>query len=156
MAPGEPPLRLAVKRLPHAFLPPEIPLPTLATPGAAGFDLQAAVTDDVVVAVGARVRVPTGLTLAVPLGHEGQVRPRSGRAWNEGLTVLNAPGTVDSDYRGEVQVLLVNLGQGPVTIRRGERIAQLVVCPVPRVEVVEVESLDTTVRGAGGFGHTGA
>lgn len=150
------PLLVAVRRLPHALSPTEIPLPSRATAGSAGFDLRAAVVDGLTLAPGARVRVPTGLVLAIPAGYEGQVRPRSGRAWNEGLTVLNAPGTIDSDYRGELQVLLVNLGQVPVVIHRGERIAQLVVAPVVVVALEEVDGIEATDRGTGGFGHTGS
>lgn len=156
MSASSPPLTVAVRRLPHALSPTELPLPARATAGAAGFDLCAAVVEPLLVAPGARVRVPTGLVLALPAGHEGQVRPRSGRAWNEGLTVLNAPGTIDADYRGEVQILLVNLGQAPVSICRGERIAQLVVAPVLAVALEEVETLEPTDRGPGGFGHTGS
>ncbi len=102
-----------------------------------------------------RVLIPTGLSLAIPAGYEGQIRPRSGWALKHGITVLNAPGTIDSDYRGEVQILLVNLGQAPVTIKSGERIAQLVIAPVTSAQIHEVEVLDDTARGAGGFGHTG-
>ncbi len=146
---------LECRRLAGAAAPDPLPLPARATAGAAGLDLSAAVREDVEIAPGARALIPTGFALALPLDHEGQVRPRSGRAWREGLTVLNAPGTVDCDYRGEVQVLVVNLGAAPVIVRRGERIAQLVVVPVPRVRVREVETLPPTPRGAGGFGHTG-
>ena len=131
-------------------------MPSYATPGAAGLDLAAAVRAPVTLVPGERALVPTGFALALPTGYEGQVRPRSGRALRDGLTVLNAPGTIDEDFRGELQVLMVNLGQAPVVIERGERVAQLVVARVARVECVEVERLDTTVRGAGGFGHTGA
>lgn len=148
--------RVAVRRLPHALAPTELPLPSRATALAAGFDLRAAVTEQLSVEPGARVRVPTGLELAIPPGFEGQVRPRSGRAWQDGLTVLNAPGTIDADYRGELQVLLVNLGQAGVEITRGDRIAQLVICPVVDAVLDEVATLDPTSRGAGGFGHTGA
>lgn len=129
------------------------PLPVYMSPGAAGMDLMADV-DAVELGPGARALVPTGIALALPHGYEGQVRPRSGLAVRSGLTVLNAPGTIDSDYRGEVQVLLVNLGQEAVTVRRGERIAQLVVAPVVRVDWDEAASLDATERGAGGFGST--
>jgi dUTP pyrophosphatase len=147
---------IAVRRLPHALAPTVLPLPSRATPGSAGFDVQAAVGESLRIEPGARVRVPTGLVLALPEGYEVQVRPRSGRAWNEGLTVLNAPGTVDSDYRGELQVILVNLGAVAVTIHRGERIAQLVVAPVLAASFVPADALDETGRGDGGFGHTGA
>lgn len=149
---GEPSLR--VLRLPHSE---GLPLPTYATEGAAGLDLYAALPEDTlwVLAPGERAAVPTGLVVAVPQGYEGQVRARSGRALREGLTVLNAPGTIDADYRGELQVLLVNLGQAPLVVRRGERIAQLVVCPVARVAVCAVDALDVTPRGTAGFGSTG-
>ena len=149
-------MRVAIRRLSHARMPTELPMPIRASAGAAGFDLHAAVTEPSIVAPGERVRVPTGLVMALPPGYEGQVRPRSGRAWADGLTVLNAPGTIDSDYRGELLVLLVNLGQRAVTISRGDRIAQLVVAPVLQVEFDEVEALDETGRGEGGFGHSGA
>lgn len=143
---------IRVTRLAHAR---GLPLPRYETGGAAGLDLVAAVEAEVEIAPGARLAVPTGLVVAVPVGYEGQVRARSGRALREGLAVLNAPGTIDSDYRGELRVLLVNLGTDPVVIRRGERIAQLVVAPVVRVDVVEVATLDATPRGGGGFGSTG-
>ena len=142
-----------IKRLPHAQ---DLPLPAYETAGAAGLDLRAALPErDLELVPGARCLVPTGLVLALPPGSEGQVRPRSGLALRHGVTVLNAPGTIDADYRGEVQVLLVNLGQQPFTIRHGDRIAQLVVAPVAQARLVEVHSLDDTVRGAGGFGSTG-
>jgi dUTP pyrophosphatase len=142
-----------IKRLPHAQ---DLPLPAYETAGAAGLDLRAALPErDLELVPGARSLVPTGLVLALPPGSEGQVRPRSGLALRHGVTVLNAPGTIDADYRGEVQVLLVNLGQQPFTIRHGDRIAQLVVAPVAQARLVEVQSLDDTVRGAGGFGSTG-
>lgn len=131
----------------------DLGLPTYATAGSAGLDLRAA--EAVTIASLGRARVSTGLAIALPQGWEGQVRPRSGLAWRHGLTVLNAPGTIDSDYRGEVQVLLVNLGSEPVTLARGERVAQLVVAPVARAELVSVDALEITPRGAGGFGHTG-
>jgi len=118
-------------------------------------DVVAAVEEPLVVEPGNRVAVPTGLAVAVPSGFELQVRPRSGLAWRNGLTVINAPGTVDCDYRGEVKVLLVNLGNTPVTLARGERIAQWVVAPVVQVTLDEVTELDATDRGEGGFGHTG-
>jgi dUTP pyrophosphatase len=118
-------------------------------------DLAADVPDDLVLAPGARALVPTGLAFAIPEGFEVQVRPRSGLAIRHGLTVLNTPGTIDSDYRGEVKVILVNLGSEPVTVRRGDRIAQAVVAPVVQAVVMEVENLDETGRGSGGFGSTG-
>ncbi len=132
-----------------------VPLPRYQTDGAAGMDLHAAIAAPIVVPPLGRVRVPTGLVFAIPLSFEGQVRPRSGLASRSGLTVLNAPGTVDSDYRGEVQVLLVNLSDAPVTIAPLERIAQLVIAPVARAELVLVASLPGTARGSGGLGSTG-
>jgi dUTP pyrophosphatase len=139
-------------QLPHGE---GLPLPAYQSAGAAGMDLVAAVDDTLIIEPGRWAMVPTGLSLAIPDGFEGQVRPRSGLAARHGVTVLNAPGTVDSDYRGEVKVLLVNLGGAPFAIRRGDRIAQLVVAPVTRVRMQAVESLDETERGAGGFGSTG-
>lgn len=147
-------LALRVLRLPHGE---GLPLPAYATAGAAGLDLYAALpaAKPLELSPGARAAVPTGLVAAIPAGHEGQVRARSGSALRDGLAVLNAPGTVDEDYRGELKVLLVNLGDATVTLRRGDRIAQLVVCPVTRVAVTAVESLEDTARGGGGFGSTG-
>ena len=146
-------VEIAVVRLPHGA---GLALPAYASGGAAGMDLLAAVDADLVLLPGARAAVPTGLAIAIPDGHEAQVRPRSGLALKHGLTVANAPGTIDSDYRGELKVLLVNLGDAPVTIARGMRIAQLVVAPVTRATWREVASLDTTPRGHGGFGSTGS
>ena len=146
-------LRVPIVRVRAAAEP--LPLPRYMTPGAAGLDLMADVQDDVTLAAGDRCLVPTGIALAIPPGYEGQVRPRSGLAVRQGLTLLNAPGTVDADYRGEVQVLLVNLGREPVRIQRGDRIAQLVVAPVTRIEWAETATLAGTDRGAGGFGSTG-
>lgn len=131
------------------------PLPERATAHAAGFDLRADLPGDLVVPPGGRTAVPTGLALEIPEGFEGQVRPRSGLAIRHGLTVANAPGTIDADYRGEVKVLLVNLGSEAVTIRPGDRIAQLVVHRLPEVVLVEADALRETGRGRGGFGHTG-
>lgn len=130
-------------------------LPAYATPGSAGMDLAAALEAPIALAPGERVAVPTGLALALPEGYEGQVRPRSGLALRLGVTIANAPGTIDSDYRGEVRVVLVNLGREPATIRPGDRIAQLVVAPVARVAWVETTTLPESGRGAGGFGSTG-
>lgn len=141
-----------VQVLPHGQ---GLPLPTYATPGAAGADVCAAVERDVVVPPGGRVAIPTGLVVAVPEGYEMQVRPRSGLALRHGITVANAPGTVDSDYRGEVKVILVNLGTEPFVVRRGDRIAQLVVAPVVRASFTKAEGLSATARGEGGFGSTG-
>lgn len=147
------PLSLAVEVLPHGQ---GLPLPAYATPGSAGLDLAAALEAPLVLAPGARALVPTGLRLAIPPGHEGQVRPRSGTALKQGLTVLNAPGTIDSDYRGELKVLLVNLGSEPITLERGQRVAQMVIAPVTQARIVSLASLDATARGAGGFGSSGA
>jgi dUTP pyrophosphatase len=130
-------------------------LPRYATEAAAGLDLCAALEAPLTLAPGARCAVPTGLALELPEGCEGQVRPRSGLALKHGVTVLNSPGTIDEDYRGELQVLLVNLGQEPHVIQPGDRIAQLVIAPVLRARVVEVETLSSSSRGAGGFGSTG-
>jgi len=130
-------------------------LPSYASSGAAGADLRAAVEVDLEIAPGDRAAVPTGLILEIPAGWEGQVRPRSGLAIRHGLTVVNAPGTIDSDYRGELKALLVNLGSEVVTIHRGDRIAQLLVTPAPQAEFIETDALETTDRGDGGFGSTG-
>ena len=145
-------VELAFWALPHFG---DLPLPAYATDGAAGMDVVAAVQDDLVLAPGARFAVPTGLATAVPAGHEVQVRPRSGLALRHGVTVANAPGTIDSDYRGELMVLLVNLGDADFTVSRGMRVAQLLLAPVTRAVPRLVESLDDTVRGSGGFGSTG-
>ncbi len=144
------PVRVAVTRVPGRGEP--LPLPRYMTAGAAGMDLQAAA--DVELAPGDRALVPTGLAIALPAGFEAQVRPRSGLAVRAGLTLLNSPGTIDADYRGEVQVLVINLGSERVRIGRGDRIAQLVVAPVARCEWNEVDALPQTARGSGGFGST--
>jgi len=145
---------VAVRRLPHGE---GLPLPAYETDQAAGMDLRAAVPEDeaLTLAPGARAAVPTGLAMALPAGFEAQVRPRSGLALKAGITCLNTPGTIDADYRGEVKVILINLGQEPFVIRRGERIAQMVVAPVVQATWAEVDDLDETARGAGGFGSTG-
>ncbi|PZO05655.1 MAG: dUTP diphosphatase [Alphaproteobacteria bacterium] len=145
---------LRIQRLPHAE---GLALPAYETTGSAGMDLRAAVPEDAPLRLepGTRVLVPTGLKIALDEGYEAQVRPRSGLALKHGLTCLNSPGTIDSDYRGEVGVILINHGHEPFVIRRGERIAQMVVARHEQVEVVEVETLDDTVRGTGGFGSTG-
>jgi len=143
---------VALRRLPGNG---DLPIPARATPGSAGFDLRACVEGEVTLAPGARALVPTGFAIAIPAGYEGQVRPRSGLALRQGLTMLNTPGTIDSDYRGEVAVVAVNLGQQPVTIRRGDRIAQLVIAPVAESRLEETGELPGTGRGVGGFGHTG-
>ncbi len=131
-------------------------LPSYQTPGSAGMDLRAAVESTRMIDPGVRMAIPTGLKIAIPDGYEAQIRPRSGLAIKKGLTVVNAPGTIDADYRGEVGVLLINLGQEPVEIARGMRIAQMVIAPVVQVELDPVASLDETERGAGGFGSTGS
>ena len=143
-----------ITRLPHGV---DLPLPSYQSAHAAGLDLIAAVPQDapLTLAPGARALVPTGIAIALPEGHEAQVRPRSGLAARHGLTVLNAPGTIDADYRGEVQVLLINLGSEAVGVTRGMRIAQLVIAPVARAQLREQPALDTTGRGKGGFGSTG-
>jgi dUTP pyrophosphatase len=146
-------LQVEIQTLPHDE---GLSLPAYATPDSAGMDLRAAVEEPVVLEPGKRALVPTGLRIALLPGYEAQIRPRSGLAIKEGITVANAPGTVDSDYRGEVQVGLVNLSDAPYTIRRGDRIAQMVVAPVTRVAWRPVASLDETERGAGGFGSTGS
>ena len=143
-----------VCRLPHGT---DLLLPTYQSAGAAGCDLVAAVAaeEPLVLMPGARAAIPTGVAFALPDGYEGQVRPRSGLAQRSGVTVLNAPGTIDADFRGEVLVLLVNLGDAPVTVRRGDRIAQLVIAPVTRARLTETDTLPATSRGAAGFGSTG-
>ena len=143
---------IAVVRLPHAA---DLPLPSYATEGAAGMDLLAAVSDPVVVAPGARALVPTGLRVALPPGHELQVRPRSGLALKHGIVLPNSPGTIDEDYRGELQVIVLNAGAEPFTVERGMRIAQAVLAPVTRAAWREVEALPESARGVGGFGSTG-
>lgn len=143
---------VSVQRLPHAA---DLDLPRYATAHSAGMDLQAALATDLVITPGGRVLVPTGLAIALPEGYEAQIRPRSGLALKQGLTVLNSPGTIDADYRGEVQVIIANLGTEPVTLTRGMRIAQMIVAPYSRVVWDEADSLSTTARGSGGFGSTG-
>lgn len=137
-------------------LRPDAIIPRYMSAAAAGLDLAAAVDTPVVIAPGCWAVIPTGLAITVPLGHEAQVRPRSGLAANHGLTCLNAPGTIDADYRGEVKVILVNHGPSPFIVKHGERIAQLVIAPVTRAEILVVAELDETARGVGGFGSTGA
>jgi dUTP pyrophosphatase len=146
---------LKLKRLPHAD---GLALPDYETTGAAGMDLRAAVLEDAPLTLkpGMRDAVPTGLIMEIPIGFEGQVRPRSGLALKYGVTCLNSPGTIDSDYRGEVKVILANLGSQDFVITRGMRIAQLVIAPVTRVEIVEIEEASDTQRGTGGFGSTGS
>ncbi len=146
-------MKIAITRLSAATN--DVPLPGYATEGSAGMDIRAAVDADMTVAPGATVLVPTGFAIAVPPGFEAQVRPRSGLAIKHGVGVLNSPGTIDSDYRGEVRIILTNFGKEAFVIRRGERIAQMVIAPFVRAEWEERDSLEDTQRGAGGFGHTG-
>ncbi len=145
-------MKLAILRLPHAA---DLPLPSYATEGSAGLDLLAAVDAEIVLQPGERKLVPTGLSIALPLGYEAQVRPRSGLALNHGITLINAPGTVDSDYRGEVKCPMVNHGDAPFHITRGMKIAQMIIARHEIAELEEVSELPTSARGAGGFGSTG-
>ena len=140
-----------IERLAHAV---DFPLPSYATPASAGLDLRAAIANPIELAPGGRALIPTGIRIALTADHEAQVRPRSGLALKQGLTVLNAPGTIDADYRGEISVILINHSSEPAAINRGDRIAQLVVAPITRI-VWREEALDKTVRGTGGFGSTG-
>lgn len=133
----------------------DLPLPDYASPGSAGLDLRAAPPQDILLQPGEYTLVPTGLKIEIPENFEGQVRPRSGLALKHGITLLNTPGTIDSDYRGEVKVILINLGREPYTIKRGDRIAQLILAGVSRAQVVKVSELSDTRRGGGGFGHSG-
>lgn len=144
------PITIQLKRLGHGT---DLPAPAYASDGAAGLDVVAA--EDIDLAAGARHAVATGFAIAIPAGYEVQVRPRSGLALKHGVTCLNTPGTIDSDYRGEVKVILANLGRDTFAVRRGDRIAQLVPAPVQRAQFAEVEALEDTVRGEGGFGSTG-
>jgi dUTP pyrophosphatase len=148
-------IEVRLTRLAHGN---DLPLPSYQSAHAAGVDLLAAVpaTAPVTLIAGERALVPTGIAIALPEGYEAQVRPRSGLAARHGLTVLNSPGTIDADYRGEIRVLLANLGSAAVTITRGMRVAQMVIAPVVRADIVEVASLDNTKRGSGGFGSTGS
>ncbi len=147
-------VRIGIKRLAHAA---DLPLPRYQSDGAAGLDFLAAIAADapVTLAPGARALIPTGLVLQLPEGFEAQVRPRSGLALHSGVTVLNAPGTIDADYRGEVGIILINHGATPFVVERGARIAQLIVAPVSRAELVEIDAIASSARGAGGFGSTG-
>jgi len=133
----------------------DIPLPSYETEHAAGMDVRASVTEPLTLAPGQRALVPTGLRIALPEGYEAQIRPRSGLAIKHGISLLNSPGTIDADYRGEIRIIIANLGQEPFTIARGDRIAQMIVAPVTKVAWKSVDTLDETKRGAGGFGHTG-
>ena len=150
---GDSPSIVRVMRMPSGR---DLPTPERATAHAAGFDLRACVSADTTVAAGERVLVPTGIALALPEGYEAQIRPRSGLALKHGVTLLNSPGTIDADYRGEVAVIVINHGTEPFVVRRGDRIAQLVVARVPEVVIEDVDLLPETARGAGGFGHTGS
>jgi dUTP pyrophosphatase len=145
------PVQIRLKRVGHV----EVPLPDYQTAGSVGLDLRAAIEAPLTLQSGERELVPTGIALGIPAGYEGQVRPRSGLSLREGLTVLNSPGTIDSDFRGGIGVVLINLGKRAVTIKPLDRIAQLVVVPVARAELVLVDELDTTARGSGGYGSTG-
>ena len=148
------PVVIAVKRVRADCA--DIPLPDYMTDGSVGMDLYAALSEPVTLRPFGRALVPTGIALQLPPGFEAQVRPRSGLAWRKGVTLLNAPGTIDTDYRGEVQVVLINLGESEHTVHRGDRVAQMIVAPVARASLREVDRLDESVRGAGGFGHTGS
>ena len=145
-------MNILIRRLAHAA---DLPLPAYQTAESAGMDLSAAVTEPVLMGAGTRALVPTGLQIALPDGFEAQVRPRSGLALKQGVTVLNSPGTIDADYRGEIAVILINLGTEPVEITRGMRIAQMVIAPVTRANLQEVSILPNSERGGGGFGSTG-
>jgi len=144
-------MQVYIKRL-HSF---DLPLPRYMTAGAAGVDLYAAVEQDVAIAPGGRVLIPTGIAIALPENYEAQIRPRSGLALKHGLTLLNTPGTIDWDYRGEIKVIVINLGDKEYILQRGERIAQMIFNRVEKAELIEVQELDDTNRGAGGLGHTG-
>ncbi len=145
-------VQISVKTLPHFE---GLELPKYQTEGSAGLDLSAACREDIVIGCGERKLVPTGICIALPLDYEAQIRPRSGLALKNGITLPNSPGTIDSDYRGEIQVILLNLGQEPFTVKRGTRIAQMVIAPVVKASLQIVDNLDNTVRASGGFGHTG-
>jgi dUTP pyrophosphatase len=144
-------MKINIQRL-HSH---DLPLPSYQTPGSAGADLYAAIDEEIIIPVGGRVLVPTGIAISIPPGCEAQIRPRSGLAIKHGLTLLNTPGTIDSDYRGEIKVIVINLGDKEYTLKRGERIAQMVIAGVIQADFEETSDLDETIRGAGGFGHTG-
>jgi len=146
------PVAVAIRRLPHGA---DLPLPAYATALSAGLDLLAAIEGEVTLAPGERRLVPTGIAIALPEGYEAQVRPRSGLAARHGVTIVNSPGTIDADYRGEIQLIMINHGQAPFAVGRGERMAQLVIAPVTRVRWQEAAELPATPRGEGGFGSTG-
>jgi len=145
-------LKISIQRLPHAR---DLPLPSYATAGSAGMDLLAAIDADIELRPGARIAVPTGIAFALPDGYEAQIRPRSGLALNHGITLLNAPGTIDSDYRGEVKVIVINLGDTPFRIARSMKIAQMVIARHERAQLIETGELPATARAVGGFGSTG-
>ena len=145
-------MKVLVQRFPHAA---DLPLPAYATSGSAGLDLLAAVHEDIEIKPGARAGIPCGIAIALPNGYEAQVRPRSGLALNHGITLLNAPGTIDSDYRGEIKAILINHGDGTFRVTRGMKIAQMVIAPVTQVAFEEAAELSQTARAAGGFGSTG-
>ncbi len=147
-------IKIKVKRVREN--PREIPLPRYMTPSSSGMDLCAAISEEVVLRSGERKLIPTGIAVSIPKGYEGQVRPRSGLALRNGVTLVNTPGTIDADYRGEIGVLLINLGSQPFTVKRGDRIAQFVISPVCHAALEWAEELDDTARSDGGFGHTGA
>ncbi len=146
------PTKILIQHLPHAR---DLPLPSYATPGSAGLDLLAAVDTEIELKPGARTAVPSGIVIALPENYEAQIRPRSGLALNHGVTLLNAPGTIDSDYRGEIKVIVINLGAAPFRIARGMKIAQMVIARHERIEFSEIDELPATSRAAGGFGSTG-
>ena len=145
-------ISILIQQLSHAK---NLPLPQYVTEGAAGMDLSAAIGDSITIQPGERALIPTGICIVIPEGYEGQVRPRSGLAIKRGIGMLNSPGTIDSDYRGEIGVILMNWDHAPQIIHRGDRIAQLIICPVIKADLISVDSLTETKRGAGGFGHTG-
>lgn len=145
-------IELKIKRLPHSE---GLPLPSYQTPHSAGMDLHAALENELTLKPGERKLIPTGLQMAIPVGFEAQIRPRSGLAIKQGITMLNSPGTIDADYRGEVMVIAINHGQQDVTFKHGDRVAQMVIAPVVQVSPTEVEDLNATSRGSGGFGSTG-
>jgi len=144
-------IRVCIQKFPGSE---DIPLPQYMTDLAAGMDIYAAVTVNEIISPGERKKIPTGIAIALPPGYEAQIRPRSGLALNHGITLLNSPGTVDADYRGEISLIVVNQGKAPFTVQRGLRLAQMVVQKICRVDWVQAEELDTTTRGEGGFGHT--
>lgn len=148
-------IKVRIARLPHSAHIQDVSLPAYATQGSAGMDIYAAVESDTVITPGDIALIPTGFSIELPRGFEGQVRPRSGLAIKYGIGILNAPGTIDSDYRGEVKIILTNFGKQPFVVHRGDRIAQLIIASYSRVEWEEVPTLESTDRGLGGFGHTG-